>query len=33
MMKRNAWSFGLSMAIGICVQSESSQAQLLGIAR
>ena len=30
MTKRNAWIFGLSMAIGICVQSESSQAQLIG---
>ena len=30
MTKRNAWIFGISMAVGICVQSESSQAQLIG---
>ena len=30
MTKRNAWIFGISMAIGICVQSELSQAQLIG---
>jgi len=30
MTKRNVWIVGISVAIGICVQSESSQAQLIG---
>ena len=30
MTKRNVWIAGISVAIGICVQSESSQAQLIG---
>jgi len=30
MTKRNVWIVGISVAIGICAQSESSQAQLIG---
>ncbi len=30
MTKRNVWIAGISVVIGICVQSESSQAQLIG---
>ena len=30
MTKRNVWIAGISVSIGICLQSESSQAQLIG---